>query len=314
MTFVTLHRDDARMGERDHVLGRVDRNAQAHGHALQRLGIRQLGRRARHEGEGVLEAARVVLVADHPVHGAAVVRPVQVGADIGRDPGDRNGRAFLAQLDDAAGLRHRRDVGVEQFGERDPLPVRAHRHEIRVLQREHVTRLLAVQADALQFLAEAAAAQESDATAVGRELRLVAILRDACRVTARGRHPPDALLAAVQRTGERRTALLRPDDLRTIARVTRRIVETRLARQHALAAAGEIAFDDGALLRIAPGRVQQLLAIGAEARLVLEGIAARGQALRQFIRQRTRPQLSDGMKHDREAIRAGGDIANHLRR
>ncbi len=303
------------MGEGDHVLRRVGGGAEAKFDALQRIGLGQARRCARHEGKGVLELAGEVAVAHHPVQGAAVAAPVQVGAHVLADARDRNRLGVARQLDAAAGLRQRRHVGIEQFGEGNPAAVGAECGEVDVLEVEHFARLLAVQAHRHQLLLQAAVAGEVEhARAVGAELRFDALLGHAPRRAVGQLLHVDALLAAVELAGERTAGLLGPGDAAAVARVGRAVVEARRGADDAVAAACQLAFVDCALRRVRPGGIEQARAVGAETRLVFEHCFVAAQARGCATGQGLGPQVAQGMEHQGLAVGAGGHVTDHLRR
>src|SRR5690606_31749843 len=142
----------------------------------------------------------------------------------------------LAEVDAATGLRHRRDVGVEQFGPRHPLAIGADADEIGILEVEHLARMLAVEPDRHQLLADPAAGEIEHALAVGTELRRLARACDAYRLAATRGHHVDALLAGPDPPGEAAAAAARVGDARAVGRVARAVVEAGLRAHRAIGA------------------------------------------------------------------------------
>jgi hypothetical protein len=308
------HGHDPCVGEGEGIRWRVAGHGQPDRNAPRLGGFRQLGRRAGQEREGLVQRPREIAVAHHPVQRLRVARPVQVAADVGADPGDRQRLAVPVQLDRHAGVDQRGDVGVEQLGERDPLAVRAEADRVDVLEVVDLARVLAVHADRHQLLLHAAAGQVVHARAVGRELRRLAVVGHPHRGAATRGHHVDATVARPQAAGEAAAAGARIDDAAAVGRQPRVVVEAGFAGELAAAAAAGIHDVDRALGLVRPGGVEQGAAVGAEARLVLVHAAAGGQALWRAVGQALLPQLPDRVEHQGAAVGTGGDVADHLRR
>ena len=321
--------DFALLAERDDLVAAHDQHAVLD-HFLRVAGIAHRHQTRAGEGEGVgrrvagdiqpdvrdgigaaAEGARMELVADQPVQGTRVGRPVDVTADA--ELGDRYGLAVVGQIDRAAGRRQRRYIDVEQFGEGDLAAVGADADEVGILELEHVARLLAEHADRLQRFLQAATGQEEHALALRIELRVGAAVGDLARIAAVGVHDEDAAFVAPQAAGQRAAAGARIDDAATVVGITRPVVEAGLAAQRAHLAAGEIELADRGEIGIRPGRVQQLAAVGAEAGLVFEVRGLRRQARGRAVRQRLLPQLTERVEDEGVAVGAGRRIADHLR-
>ena len=192
------HRDQARVGERKYVSRLVHRQGKADIDWPQRiaLGI------AAQESNGVLQRDGVVVAANHPVQALRIGRPMQVGANVLADCSDRNCLAVLGQFNAATGGGQRRDVGVEEFGEGDPLAIRTDADEVDVFEVEHFARLFAIEADTHQFLLEATASEVVDASSVSGKLWIAAGLGDASANAAIRIHQVDAGLAVVELAGQ----------------------------------------------------------------------------------------------------------------
>src|SRR5690606_11940764 len=160
----------------------------------------------------------------------------------------------------------------------------------------------------------AAAGQVQHAAAVGAELRRLAVVGHLDRLATGRRHHVDATVTGPQAAGQAAAARARVDHLLAVRGEARVVVEARLpgelASRRAAAGAADV---DRAQALVAPGGVEHLPAVGAEAGLVLVDALASGQAARLAFRKRLAPQRAQGVEHHRAAVCGGRDVADHLR-
>ena len=314
-----VHRDDARADDGDAALRLVGAQRQLDRRAaLGRLEARLQRLRQRH-GEQLV-AERVVQRVGPRL---AVARPLQVVAGIDVELADGHRLGLGADGLQLAGRRERRHVGVEAFGEAQPLAVRRHgeaRREFALGDRD-LAAFDEVQADQLAIgidLAGGLLAGDVERVVVGAELRRLAVLGDAARLAlAIGRCDVDAGLQAVPGRGQVAALGLLVRDAAAVGREGRRQVLAGLRRDDGVAAAGQVEHAHAALVGVAPAEVDQLAAIAREGREVFEALDLRGQAPgfadRLAVAQLARVEVARGREHHSPAVGRDLHPAQHLR-
>ena len=250
---VAIHRDDARVGQRDRA-------------RRMRFGRDEAEMRDWRRGAGLggvecrqVEAPAVKVGALRPVERAAVARPVEIIAGVGADLGLRQRLRVRGDVE-LPPAHEGHDISLISFGPADELLVRRQRELCGVGRLEVRQGVGAGDADRLeQRIIVAVLVDEEHALAVLAELRESPTLRDALGLGAgRQREDVDARVAAPQRCREEAVRSLAISDRPAVGRESGLAIIARLGGDRASGAAGRGDQFDRAALVVVPRDVSDL--------------------------------------------------------
>ena len=316
---VALHGDDAASGEGDHVGGgrRVDWRVEADVDALRRR-LGQLLGRAGKKRERVLQVPLVELRPVGPVEARGVAREVEELAGVLRHARHRNGLALGTDVDAAAGLDERRDVGVEALAEGEPLAVGRHLELLGDLGEVVLVLVRAVELDGGQdalggslLVASALGLDEEDAVVVLAEEGRGALAGDERRLAAGRRRPVDAGLIGPGGRTQVPARVLAVDDPRAVGRESGLHVMARLVRHDARHARRDCGDADRPERLVVPARVDDRLRIARPRREELEVVGLLRQTPGRAARQVLDVDVAQGRVSDALAVGRDADPAEH---